>query len=567
MRIKQQKLKEVLVDQKYISQADLEEAEEYSQRYRKPVIERLLERGLITKELLGHAISESFGMPFADLEQNPPTKEDALRIPKKIAENHRVAYFKETDDSIILATDDPIQATRFFKEIRDLFPKKKVKLAFALTEFIEDVFVHYQADLETRIAKLIKTGEQSAPAIIREILIDARTYRVSDIHLEPEEDIVIIRMRIDGVLREVGVFPKNVYENIINRIKVLAQLRVDDHFSAQDGAIRIKQDDLEVDLRISIAPTLNGEKIVFRVLAEYTHGLTFSELGFSAKNEEILAKASKKPFGMVLISGPTGSGKTTTLYSILKTLNSREVNITTIEDPVEYRIAGINQIQVNPQTNITFAKGLRSIVRQDPDVILVGEIRDRETAEIAVNAALSGQLLFSTFHANDAATAIPRLLDMGLEEFLLASTLELIVSQRLVRRVCESCKVSISHKRVDLEKNYPYTKGYFSGETVRLYEGKGCSVCSDKKFRGRIAVFEILNISSGVKDLILRSGSANQIWEKSQEEGGISMWDDGIDKVKQGITTIEELVRVVPPPEIDRVYKNKKNETKRRTTT
>jgi len=305
------------------------------------------------------------------------------------------------------------------------------------------------------------------------------------------------------------------------------------------------------DLRTSIVPTVEGEKVVLRVLASYVEGFALSDLGFTSKDEEILLSAAKKPFGMILVTGPTGSGKTTTLYGVLKVLNKPGVNITTIEDPVEYKVEGINQIQTNSQTDLTFAKGLRSIVRQDPDIILVGEIRDEETAEIAVNAALTGHLLLSTFHANDAATAIPRLLDMEVEPFLLASTLEVIIAQRLVRKICDSCRHSVSISKDELKNNYKNADKYLEGDNVTLYKGKGCDSCGGSGYKGRTAIFEFLPITPRMEELILKNPSTRDIWQLAKSEGARSLFEDGILKVKDGVTTLEELMRIAPPPKND----------------
>jgi len=300
-------------------------------------------------------------------------------------------------------------------------------------------------------------------------------------------------------------------------------------------------------MRVSVVPTVEGEKIVIRLLAQYIRGLNLFDLGLSKQNQELMESAARKPFGMILVTGPTGSGKTTTLYSLLKIINKPEVNITTIEDPVEYKVAEANQIQVNKRTNLSFAQGLRAIVRQDPDIILVGEIRDNETAEIAINAALTGHLLLSTFHANNAATAIPRLLDMGVEPFLLASTLEVIVAQRLVRRLCESCRYSYQEKISNIEKLIPNAKEYFKEQTITLYKGKGCSACGGLGYKGRVGVFEIIKITPEIENLILKNPSNSKIWELAEKQGVRSLFHDGIKKVKNGVTSLEELLRVVSP--------------------
>ncbi len=316
--------------------------------------------------------------------------------------------------------------------------------------------------------------------------------------------------------------------------------------SVQDGAIRLNSDQHDIDLRVSIVPTVDGETVVLRLLAEYVHALTLTDLGYLPEHQKILAAASQKPHGLILIAGPTGSGKTTTLYSLIKTLNGSELNITTIEDPVEYRIPGTNQIQVNHETHLTFAQGLRAIVRQDPDVILVGEIRDQETAEISVNAALTGHLVFSSFHANDAVTTIPRLIELGVEPFLLASTLEIVVAQRLVRKICAECKMSYVPDSVEIEQLGSFrTKYSAKNSSAVLYRGKGCSACHGLGYRGRTAVLEIIPSSPELKELILHHPSSNQLVALIRSQGIPSMYEDGIAKVVAGITTLDEIRRVI----------------------
>ncbi len=431
--------------------------------------------------------------------------------------------------------------------MHNIFAGKEIKTAYSLPEDIDAVFIHYNKPLETRFAQIIKEKKRVAPEIIEEIFEDALTFKASDIHFEPQEKEVVVRFRVDGVLQEAGRIPKEYYESIINRVKVQAKLRIDEHAAAQDGSIRYRTDKVKVDLRISIIPTLDGEKIVIRILAEYIKDITLADLGLSAKHRQMIEDASKKPFGMILVTGPTGSGKTTTLYSVLKRLNKPDVNITTIEDPVEYKVPGINQIQVNTRTELTFAKGLRSIVRQDPDIILVGEIRDEETAEITVNAALTGHLLLSTFHANDAATAIPRLLDMSIEPFLLASTLEIIIAQRLVRKICDKCRYSVSVSQNKIKEISKDLDQYFPDDKTNLYIGKGCPTCGHTGYHGRTAIFELITITPEMEELILTSPSKQQIWKLAKEQGAISLFDDGVQKVKNGVTTLEELTRIAEP--------------------
>lgn len=546
-------IKDILVKGNYVSAEDIQKAADWAKTNKSSVDEYLLTQGVITKDILGQAWSEFYKVPYADLNTKIPAREQVLKIPENMATANRVVLFAETESGITITTDNPPRASMLQSQLNIIFPQKKIGFAYSVSEDIDACFIHYRKPLETRFSEIVSSQTRVAPEIIDEIVADALAFKASDIHFEPQEREVIVRFRVDGVLHEAGRFNKLVYENILNRIKVQAHLRIDEHFSAQDGAIRfIKGKDSSsikpVDMRISVIPTLDGEKITIRLLSEYVKGFTFADLGVSQKDQEVFMDAAKKPFGMILVTGPTGSGKTTTLYALLKILNDPSVNITTIEDPVEYKIPGVNSIQVNPQTNLTFAKGLRSIVRQDPDIILVGEIRDLETAEIAVNAALTGHLLFSTFHANDAATAIPRLLDMGIEPFLMASTLELVIAQRLVRKICDQCRVSFTPKTDELEKAFSGSKRFFPKSLPTLYKGKGCKNCGNTGYKGRTAIFEFIKVQGEMQELVLKRPSTKEIQEVARKTGAHSLFDDGLEKVKNGITTIEELLRVALPP-------------------
>jgi type II secretory ATPase GspE/PulE/Tfp pilus assembly ATPase PilB-like protein len=466
---------------------------------------------------------------------------------ERFAKSYTTVILEETDKSILAATANIDELESIKKKLTDLFPDKKVTMTYGDEDLILDLFSVYKSSLDKRFKKIIKKDEGVATEIFDEIVEDAIESGASDIHIEPHEEHVLIRFRVDGVLAEVGELSKEIYENLLNRIKVLSNLRLDEHFAAQDGAVRMRINDMALDLRISIAPTINGQNVVIRILSQYIKELSLADLGLSENDQELLKRSYKKTFGMILTVGPTGSGKTTTLYSIIKKIQNPEVNITTIEDPVEYKIPGINQIQVNPQTNITFAKGLRSIVRQDPNVILVGEIRDNETAEIAINAALTGHLLLSTFHANDAATVVPRLLDMGAEPFLLSSTLNLIVAQRLVRKICSSCRYSYGTSRKDLKKLISNPEEYFKDNELTLYRGKGCMVCNGTGYKGRIGLFELIYITPEIQDAILRNPSSSEIKTIAAEQGAHTFFEDGIDKVNNGLISLEELLRVAPP--------------------
>jgi type IV pilus assembly protein PilB len=541
-------IKQILLQGSYVTESDIKKAEKYALDRNGSFIDFLISEEVITKEILGQAMAESYAIPFTNLNVHTPSKENILLIPEDKAKKIRAIIIESKASKITVTTDDP-RNELLYPTLSTLFPSKKVTLTYSLPEQINEAFSAYNKGLDTTFSKIIESKGRAAPEIVEQIIEDAILLKSSDIHCEPQEKEVIIRFRIDGVLQQAGKIPKEYYENILNRLKVQAKLRIDEHFSSQDGAIRFssKNHPQPVDLRVSIVPTLDGEKVAIRILSSYIEELTLSNIGLSDDLQDQIIKSAQKPFGMILVTGPTGSGKTTTLYSLIRMLNTRETNITTIEDPVEYKIQGINQIQANSQTNLTFAKGLRAIARQDPNVILVGEIRDLETADIAVNAALTGHLLLTTFHANNAATAIPRFIDMGVEPFLVGSTIELIIAQRLVRKICESCKVSQTVTQKEIEKFGPAVSKYFTEKSVNLYRGKGCEACSHTGYRGRIGVFEFITTSSDLQDLIGKNASTKEIKELALKQGFKSMFEDGIYKVKTGATTIKELLRVINP--------------------
>jgi type IV pilus assembly protein PilB len=548
MQIKDDRAKEILLQGSYVTEEDFRNAENYIRDHRGSLLDYLLGQNIITKDILGQAVAESYNIPYSDLNSNKPSREAVNRIPEDIARKFRLVLFKENGDEITIATDNPEQSG-IEEELYKIFPGKRIVGSYSLSEDIDAAFAHYRKPLETRFSKLDENDPKIAPKILEMIFTDAFELNASDVHFEPTLENILVRFRVDGVLRDAGHINRLFYENILNRIKIESGIRLDEHFAAQDGAMQFQKEGMVIDLRTSIVPTVKGEKIVLRVLNSYLQGLNLTELGLSDGHKKTVEENADKPFGMIVVCGPTGSGKTTTLYALLKILNKSDVNITTIEDPVEYKMEGVNQIQVNALTNLTFAKGLRSIVRQDPDIILVGEIRDIETAEIAVNAALTGHLMLSTFHANDAATAIPRLLDMGVEPFLLASTLELVVGQRLVRRICDNCKYSINTNPDEIDRIRPGLRRFFWEENMTLYRGKGCEVCGFSGFKGRTGIFEMIQIGSDLENMILRNPSSQEIWKVAREKGAYTLFEDGVSKVKAGVTTIEELLRVAEPPQ------------------
>ncbi len=551
MNIDTNNIKEILINGNYISVEDAEKAEALAKQSEISFVDALLRDGVVNSDIVGQATAEAFKVPYADLNSASISADQVRKIPEEVAKKLRVVLFdEEKENEVIVTTDNPLQEG-ISTELAPLFEGKEIKITYSLSEDIDSFFVFYEKPLDTRFSKIIAESDRVAPEILEEIFDDAITYRASDIHFEPQAKVIVIRFRVDGVLHEAGRLPKEYFENVLNRIKVKSALRIDEHYAAQDGSLHYDgKNNISVDMRTSIVPIVEGEKVVLRVLGSYVQGLTFNDLGLTPKNQELLREAAEKPFGMILVVGPTGSGKTTTLYSLLKMLNTPDTNITTIEDPVEYKVQGLNQIQVNQTTGLTFVRGLRAIVRQDPDIILVGEIRDLETVEISVNAALTGHLLLSTFHANDAATAIPRLLDMGTEPFLLSSTMNLIIAQRLVRKICDHCKVSVvkTPKDFDTPQLRDVMK-FLPEKNLTLYEGKKCEVCGYTGYKGRTSIYEVIKITPTLQELIVKSPSAQEIWNLARKEGAKSVFEDGLEKVKNGLTSIEELVRIAPPPD------------------
>ncbi len=554
MTFDEQTIKKILQDGHYVTDTDLARAADFTKAHNATLVEYLFSEGILNHAILGQAVAESMKVGFADLSARPPLDSDMEKIPADLAEHLRVVYVSGNEKKVKVATDDPTKGN-LAKDLEPIFGKKKIEFVFAMPDDITHALSLNHKQLDTGFSKIIQNEKRIAPSIIEEIIEDALSFRASDIHLEPQRDKVVVRFRVDGVLQDAGKIPKEHYGTITNRIKVESRLRIDEHLATQDGSMRYEKDGVVVDLRTSIVPTVEGEKIVLRLLSSYIEGLNLAELGLSTVNQKMLETAAQKPFGMILVTGPTGSGKTTTLYSLLKILNTPYTNITTIEDPVEYKIAGINQIQVNPATDLTFARGLRSIVRQDPDIILVGEIRDQETVDISVNAALTGHLLLSTFHANNAATAVPRLLTMGAEPFLLSSTIELVIAQRLVRKICNACRYSVTKLPKDMPSTNVVEK--YIGKKFTIYKGKGCNICGGTGYKGRTAIFEFITMTQEMKDLVLKSPSTQEVWALAEKQGAKSLFEDGIEKVKNGVTTIEELLRVAEPIE-DSVSRRKK---------
>ena len=539
----------------------------------------LLQKKLLTEDQLLALKSELLGAPVVDLTKEQIPQEILNLVPEPIAHRHQVISFAKTKEELSLAMTDPtdLQTKEFIAKKTGLAIKTfligKTSLDFGLSKYhsslekeIKHLFTPESKPL-TAIAGeeagdgLKKMAEEIPVIRVVDTLLEYAVFeKASDIHIEPQENSVIVRYRIDGVLHDVMTLPKVIQAAIVARIKVLSNLKIDEHRLPQDGRFKIDKEGYKFSLRVSTIPIFDGEKVVIRLLDESSKAMSLEDLGFEQSHLDTITRNIKKPHGMILVTGPTGSGKSTTLYTLLTMLNTKSVNISTIEDPVEYRVVGANQMQVNPKIGLTFAIGLRALLRQDPNIIMIGEIRDKETAEEAVHAAMTGHIVFSTLHTNNAAAALPRLLDIGVEPYLIASTINAVVAQRLVRVICKDCQTPVKLEEVLIEtlaKQFHMDKlvpilikeklapaKTKSISELKFYKGQGCDKCSHSGYRGRLGVHEILEVSPAVADLIMSHKSAQEIQEQAEKEGMITMWEDGFLKAARGITTVDEIVRV-----------------------
>ena len=422
-------------------------------------------------------------------------------------------------------------------------------MSFGRSKVVEEINPENSVIIPSSMTEILtRPGPVSIIELIETCIDEAHQLRASDIHISPDETDVTVRLRIDGVLQSRCTFSKAIVQEVISRIKVLSNLRIDEHQAAQDGRFRITtRDGSIIDVRVSITPTYYGENAVLRLLADHSSQFSLEMLGFSEKDRTKIETAITQPHGMILATGPTGSGKTTTLYTMIKMLNRREVSIITVEDPIEYAIAGITQIQINPRTNLTFAAGLRSILRQDPNIIMVGEIRDGETAAIAVNTALTGHLLLSTLHTNDSATTLPRLLDMGIDAYLVASTVNVAIAQRLVRKICDKCKTPYEltkAEQTNLQRSLPERLRHSKFPST-FYGGAGCAACEHTGYTGRVGIYEVLEVSPRVREAILNRAPSTVLKQIAIEEGMTTMLEDGLLKAVSGHTTLTEVLRTI----------------------
>lgn len=574
--INEELLKSVLLKNKELTQEEIDSAQAEAKRKKSSLLSYLVGNQFIPEKKLYELIAKEYDIPFVDLKNKTIDAKLLNLLPENIVQTHYIVIFEHNPKKnlIKIATTDPddLQTIDFIKKKTD----SEIKLYLASEDGIKNIIQQYHKGLEQEFASISTialTDTSQSPdklsiiaedipiiKIVDTLLEHAIFQDASDIHIEPTEKQIIVRYRIDGILRDVMDLPKIMHTGIIARIKVLANLKLDEHRLPQDGRFKIKTDQYDVAFRVSVIPVFDGEKVVLRLLDESSQILTLEQLGFLKEQLTILKRNIKKPHGMILVTGPTGSGKTTTLYTILNNLNTPQVNISTIEDPIEYRMARVNQSQTNPKIGFSFATGLRSLLRQDPNIIMVGEIRDKETAEMAIHAAMTGHLVLSTLHTNDAAGAFPRLSEIGVPSFLIASTINIIIAQRLVRRICQHCIQSYNLSKEDvqqiekqfnfknilkaLERHQEIHSKDLPLQKINFFKGVGCPKCNNSGYKGRVGIYEILEVDEGLADLINKNAGRQYIYEYAVKKGLITIPQDGFIKAKRGITSIEEVLRV-----------------------
>lgn len=580
MKVESQQLKAFLIDAGILTDATFEEVAERAREQRRKIDDVLVAEKIISEAELIKLKAYILGIPFVNLEQETVSPETLKIIPEPIARSHNIVAFRKQGEKLEVAMLDPedLATVEFIKKKTGL----KILPRLTTPSSIKHMLRQYNKTLELEFGDIIKKDAKSiktvdeeesseAPGdlekeaenlpvirIVDTLIKHAILQRASDIHIEPLEKEVSVRYRIDGVLREAMVLPKSSAPGIVARVKVLSSLKLDEHRLPQDGRFKIELEGAKYSIRVSILPVFDGEKVVMRLLSESAQAITLEGLGLWGDSLERVQDNIHKPVGMILVTGPTGSGKTTSLYSMIEILNVPEVNISTVEDPIEYRMPRVNQTQVISKIGLTFASGLRSLLRQDPDVIMVGEIRDKETASLAVNAALTGHLVLSTLHTTNAVGAVPRLMDMEVEPFLLSSTLNLVLAQRLVRKLCDTkeeyflseseagdlakyCDVEKVMVLLQQEGLLEKGKGL---KDIPFYRPKAAPECPDG-YKGRVGIYEVLQITESVKELIGKKASSEEIQAQARKEGMMTMVEDGFVKAARGITSIEEVLRVI----------------------
>lgn len=580
MRITNDQLKLFLLDSNLVPKEKIDEVFADAESSKENMGALLLDRKLIDEAGLQRVYAYVLGIPFVDLTKEAIPLDILQIVPEPIAKKYNIVSFEKQGANLKVAMLNPedLQTIDFIKK------KSGLRIVPCLTtkESVHAALRQYEKSLKAEFGDILTitaegTGDGDDDGNLEKMATDLPVIQIvdtllkhailqsaSDIHIEPDEKEVHVRYRIDGVLHDAMTLPKEAALGIVARIKVLSNLKLDEHRIPQDGRFKIeKEGDYKISFRVSMLPVFDGEKIVMRLLDESSKGLTLEKMGLAGTGLEAVHREIQKPNGMVLVTGPTGSGKTTTLYTVMDILNTPEVNVSTVEDPVEYRMPRVNQTQINPKVGMTFAAGLRSLLRQDPDIIMVGEIRDQETLEIAMHAAMTGHLVLSTLHTNSAAATIPRMLDMGAEPFLVASTVNVIVAQRLVRKLCVECRKAYQldpkeaasfSKSYDAENLFAFMgkqkelKGYVEKAKtfadLTFYKPGGCDQCGGEGYRGRLGIYEVLEMTTGVRKLVMQSATTEAIEDFAKEEGMMTMVEDGFSKALQGFTSIEEIMRV-----------------------
>jgi len=559
----------LLVEEGFITERQLEKAKADAERRGDPLQKALVSMGFVSDKDIVESMGKQMGVAFVDLDRIEVDIDLAKSIPEHLAQRYKVIPVTQKDNRLTLAMVDPLNVLAI-DDIRlitgfDIEPViateeeilKAIARLFGVTDMVavEDTVKEISAtdfgamevedEIEEEIAlDKLKELVDEAPIVrvVNLIISQAINDKASDIHIEPEARSVRVRYRVDGVLHDVMSPPKHIQAPMVSRIKIMSTMDIAERRIPQDGKIHLRHDGREFDLRVSTVPTIHGEKVVMRILDKGSVMLGLNKLGFSEENQRLFEDIVEKPYGMILVTGPTGSGKSTTLYSCLNKLNTGTTNILTIEDPVEYQLPGVNQVQVNTKANLTFASALRSFLRQDPDIIMVGEIRDQETARIAVEAALTGHLVLSTLHTNDAAGAVSRLIEMGVEPFLVASSVIGVLGQRLARTICPNCKESYAPTPEAVKR---FGLSMYSDSELSFYRGRGCDHCKMTGYRGRTGIHEIMPMTDRVRGLVLHRSSTAEIKQAATEDGMRVMQEDGVNKVLAGVTSMEECLRVV----------------------
>src|SRR4051794_1131931 len=549
-------LGDILLDGGLVTQEELADAYDEHQRAGRALGRVLVERGVLTESQLVAALAEQIGLRFVDLSDYPVDGAAIASVPPSVCRRYNALPIGYEDGKLVVAMSDPANVFAI-DDIRSL-TGVEVKPAVATKSDVTAAINRYHrvdGDLDDLTMAMDSTEEddlssvkevvEDAPIVkfVNLLITQAIQDRASDIHIEPTERDLRVRFRIDGVLHEIMRSPKNIQSGVISRLKIMADINIAERRIPQDGRLSVNANGKKIDLRVATLPTVWGEKVVMRVLDNSTAMLKLSDLGFLENNYERYSQSFIKPYGMILVTGPTGSGKSTTLYATLNIISRPEINVITVEDPVEYRIPGINQVQTNVKAGLSFASALRSILRSDPDVVLIGEVRDHETAQIAIEAALTGHLVLSTLHTNDAPSAVTRLAEMGIEPFLVGSALDCVLAQRLARRLCSKCREEYTPERDALiSARFPWEDG---ADLPTLFRAAGCSACSKTGYRGRLALHEVMPVTEEIERLTVERASAVEIGRVAREQGMQTLRDDGMAKVLAGVTTLEEILRVV----------------------